>query len=156
MTVKRSLAGLAGSAAVTFATAYFGSRYKPDLWYRRLNKPEWTPPKKVFPTVWTALYALMSLGAWRVFQKGGLKNAKAPLAAYAGQLAANGAWSYLFFGKHKVKGAMADVLGLLSGVAATTFLFWKKSSLAGALMLPYLAWTLFATALNAKIWRMNR
>ena len=41
-------------------------------------------------------------------------------------------------------------------VAGTTLLFVRQRLAAGLLLLPYLAWVTFATALNAAIWRRNR
>lgn len=47
-------------------------------------------------------------------------------------------------------------MGTLAAVAVTTALFVRQRPLAGVLLLPYLAWTAFATVLNGAIWRRNR
>lgn len=38
----------------------------------------------------------------------------------------------------------------------TGAVFWKTRQIAGALLLPYLAWVTFAGALNFAIWWLNR
>ena len=48
-----------------------------------------------------------------------------------------------------------DVAALLAAVATTTQVFWDVEPAAGKLLLPYLAWTAYATVLNAWIWNHN-
>jgi len=45
------------------------------------------------------------------------------------------------------------VLGLL--LLGTIAAFWKTSRLAGAMLLPYLAWVTFAGVLNWTVWKLN-
>ncbi len=78
-----------------------------------------------------------------------------PLALYLVQLLLNAAWSPLFFGLHSPALAFADIVLLWLALAATTLAFWKVSRLAGALLVPYLAWVSFAASLNLALWRMN-
>ena len=48
------------------------------------------------------------------------------------------------------------VIGVILGLAAaTTRAFWRIRPLAGGLLLPYLAWLCFATALNLAIDQLN-
>ena len=120
-------------------------------WYEGLHKPSFNPPNGVFAPVWTALYVLMAVAAWRVWRKAGLR----PLGLYAMQLALNGAWSFIFFGAHAVGAALAEIALLLALVLATMGSFWGKDRIAGLLFLPYAGWVLFAAVLNAAIWRLN-
>jgi tryptophan-rich sensory protein len=122
-------------------------------WYEQLAKPDWTPPDAVFPIVWTALYVAMAVAAWRVWKKTGWRDPAQAL--FWAQLAVNCAWSFLFFGWHMVGLALADAVLLLALVAATARLFGRIDRPAGLLMLPYLAWTGYAVALNGVLWRMN-
>ena len=122
-------------------------------WYHALAKPSFNPPDGVFAPVWTGLYVLMAVAAWRVWRKAGLLSR--PLELYAVQLALNGAWSLLFFGAHAVGLALAEIALLLVLILATMQSFWNRDRIAGLLFLPYAAWVLFAGALNAAIWRLN-
>lgn len=74
---------------------------------------------------------------------------------YGVQLALNLGWSAVFFGL-RMAGAALVVIGLLlAAIGMTTRLFWNVDRLAGSLLLSYLAWVGFATALNTAIWYLN-
>ena len=65
------LLALAGFGLATAIVARRGARNSPmsgrsKQWYDRLDKPRFTPPKAVFPIVWTSLYALMAWSGWRI------------------------------------------------------------------------------------------
>lgn len=156
MTGLRSWLGLAGWVLLCFVVAWFGSRYSPGTSYQVLRKPAWTPPAWVFGPVWTVLYALMGVAAWLVWKEGGFGHAAIPLSLFLLQLALNGAWSWLFFGLEQRGVACVEILLLWLAILATLITFWNARPLAGALLLPYLAWVSFAAALNFAIWRMNR
>jgi tryptophan-rich sensory protein len=49
-----------------------------------------------------------------------------------------------------------DIVLLWLALLATVVAFWKVRPLAGALLVPYLAWVTFASALNFAICRLNR
>ena len=97
----------------------------------------------------------MAVAAWLVWQKGGIRRNLAPLGFYALQLVLNGLWSWLFFGRHLIGMALIDIVLLLTAIIVTTALFLKRQRLAGILMIPYVLWVSFATALNLEIWRLN-
>lgn len=142
--------GLVGAAAST------GARFRPDGWYRQLAKPAWTPPDLAFPIAWGILYLLMALAAWRVFLAEPSAWRTAGLIVYALQLAANAAWSWLFFGRRKILLGLLDIALLLGLIAVSIALFARSSVLAAWLMVPYLLWVTLALALNASVWRRNR
>ena len=71
------------------------------------------------------------------------------------QLVLNALWSYLFFGQQSPGAAFAEIIVLIIAIAITLVLFWRVSPVAGWLMVPYLAWVLFASYLNYTIWRLN-
>lgn len=124
-------------------------------WYATLNKPSWNPPNWVFGPVWTALYIGMAVAAWLVWRKNGLADAWLPLLLFGLQLFLNAAWSALFFGMRSPGIAFADIVLLSIAILATIVAFGRVSSLAAALLVPYLAWVSFATTLNWSIWRLN-
>ena len=71
------------------------------------------------------------------------------------QIVLNSLWSLLFFGLHRIDLALADVVLLLVAIVATALAFRRHSAMAALLLVPYLAWVSFATALNFAIWRLN-
>ena len=71
------------------------------------------------------------------------------------QLAANARWSQLFFGKHRPKLALADILALESTIVSYIAAARKVDRAAANAFIPYAAWVAFATVLNAEIVRMN-
>jgi benzodiazapine receptor len=126
-------------------------------WYSQLTRPTWAPPNWVFGPVWSLLYVSMGIAAWLVWQRAGEVRAAAwPLALFFAQLALNAAWSLLFFGLRQPGWAFLEILALWALILATLLAFWQVRPLAGALLLPYLAWVSFASALNYALWRLNR
>lgn len=152
------IAVLIGFLALTLLVGRLGAAVtRPALegWYRALAKPAWTPPDIAFPVVWTALYVLMALAAWTVWQQGRGALRHWALGLWGLQLALNALWSQLFFGLHAPGLALAELGLLLAALLATIAVFGRVSRLAAWLMLPYLVWSGYACALNAAIWTMN-
>lgn len=148
--------GLVGWLAASFAAGWIGSRWVPGEWYAALAKPAWNPPNWIFGLVWTVLYVLMAVSAWLVWRPAGFGGAGAALGLFIVQLALNGLWSYLFFGMHRMDLALVEVVVLWGAILAVTILFWNVNRLAGALLVPYLAWVAFASFLNFTLWSLNR
>ncbi len=134
------------------AAAATGAMFEPGDWYRRLNKPSWTPPDWAFPVAWTAFYLLMSLAAMRVAQLPGSGQA---LAFWAAQIAFNTLWTPVFFGLYRMRAALVVMAGLWLTVAMATWSFLGLDLWAGLMMVPYLAWVTVAGALNWSVWRLN-
>lgn len=126
-----------------------------STWYTGIAKPSFNPPNAVFGPVWTALYVLMAIAAWRVWRSADRDTTRAPLTLFALQLALNLGWSVAFFGLRSIGLALVVILALDIAVLATALKFRRIDGLAAALLAPYLAWIAFATLLNAAIWRLN-
>jgi tryptophan-rich sensory protein len=155
--LPRQLLGLAGWLVACFAVAAIGSvaSLEAPSFYGRLAQPSWSPPAAVFGPVWTTLYAMMAVAAWLVWREGPSPATRRALVLFVAQLAANALWSWLFF-RWRLGGlAFAEILVLWALIAATLVAFWRVRPLAGALLVPYLAWVSFATALNFTLWRAN-
>ncbi len=135
------------------AAASFFTQPAIPTWYASLNHPVLAPPNWVFAPVWTALYVAMAFAAWRVWRKAGLRTLE--MAAFALQLALNFAWSAIFFGLHRIEAAFIEIVILDLAVLVTALLFVRRDAIAGLLMLPYLAWTLFASVLTWAFWSRN-
>lgn len=130
-----------------------GILFKPGAWYRGLDKPDWTPPNRLFPIIWAVLYTLMSLAAARVASHADNDLA---LALWSLQITINTLWSAVFFGLHRMLGGVVIIALLWVAVLATTVAFWAHDVLATLMMVPYLAWGSFALALNVSVWLRNR
>lgn len=146
---------LAGWLLLTFLTGALGALGSADAptFYALLDKPAWAPPAGVFGPVWTLLYLLMGTAAWLVWRSPG--PTRLAIGLFVAQLAANALWSWLFFAWHRGALAAVEVLVLLALIAATVAAFWRIRRAAALLLLPYLAWVTFASALTWSIWRRN-
>jgi benzodiazapine receptor len=153
----RGAVALGVALVIAFVPALGGVVTGPSAWYEGLAKPLWNPPGWVFGPVWTALYASMWVASWLVWrERGGKPRAvRVALWVYLAQLVLNAAWSPLFFGLRRPDLAMIDIVLLWAAIVATVALFWRVRPVAGAVLLPYLAWVTFAAGLNFAIWRMN-
>jgi len=161
---ERQLVWLLGFLGVSYAAAGLGSLFTLpalDGWYRRLRKPGWTPPDRVFGPVWTILYTQIAVAAWLVRRVSAAdprlqSRGRSAMLAWGVQLVLNVAWSAAFFGRRSPASGLLVIVPLWAAIATTTALAARITRLAGLLLLPYLAWTTFATALNASVWRLNR
>jgi len=124
-------------------------------WYAGTNKPAWTPPGVVFGPVWSALYLMMGVAAWLVWRKAGFSGAPGAIVLFGLQLIANAAWSWIFFGLRRFDLAFFEMVILWALILAALIAFWRHDTRAGLLLLPYLAWVSYASALNFAIWRLN-
>jgi len=123
--------------------------------YGRLRQPGFAPPSWVFGPTWTVLYALMAIAAWLVWRTGPAPDTRRALTLYTVQLVLNAGWTPLFFGLGWRGIAFLELGALLLALIATVVLFWRRSAVAGALLLPYLAWSVFAWCLNFAVWQLN-
>jgi benzodiazapine receptor len=149
---------LVGFWAAAFAAAAIGGAATSTSvkeWYPTLAKPSWNPPAWIFGPVWTTLYLMMGLAAWRVWRRGPAPRARRGLKLFFAQLALNALWSLLFFGLRRPGVALAEILVLWICLALAQVEFWKTDRVAGWLWLPYLAWVTFAAGLNATIVALN-
>lgn len=154
------MAALAGFGALVTAAAVYGARYSPArpatrAWYAQLEKPPFNPPNAVFAPVWTVLYGLIATSAWRVWRREPSTRRTTALALWGAQLAANAAWTKLFFGAKRPKAALADIVGLLTLIGAYASAARAVDRSAAWMMAPYGAWVAFATLLNEEIVRRN-
>ncbi|MFD1341216.1 tryptophan-rich sensory protein TspO [Litorisediminicola beolgyonensis] len=138
--------------AACFAAGSTGGLFPPGEWYRKLDKPSWTPPDWVFPVTWTTLYLCMATAGARAALADG--NAVA-VALWSLQIALNGLWTPVFFGLRKLKLGLVVLGCLWISVAATLVALWQVDWIAGALFVPYLVWVSIAGALNASVLRRN-
>jgi tryptophan-rich sensory protein len=149
--------GLLAWVAASFAAGGLGAvaSADADVFYRQLAQPSWAPPAWLFGPVWSALYLLMGVAAWRVWRKHGFDGAGKVLWLFIVQLAANALWTWLFFRWRLGAVAFAEIVLLWVLIAATLVGFWRLDRVAGLLLVPYLAWVSYAAALSFTLWQAN-
>ena len=125
-------------------------------WFEALIKPSAYPPAITFPIVWSLLYVLMGLALAVVVSARGAAGRGRAVALFVVQLLLNLAWSPLFFAAHRLGLALYLLAAIDVAVALTCALFWRIRPLAGVLLLPYLAWVLFATLLSWQLQALNQ
>ena len=123
--------------------------------YDMTLQPPLSPPDWVFPVVWTILFALMGVAAWRIWRTDAPEREEA-LVLYGVQLAFNLVWSLIFFNARRFGFALIWLAALWGLILATVRRFYRLDRTAGRLMVPYLVWVTFAAYLNAGVWWLNR
>ena len=124
-------------------------------WFDYLEKPAIFPPPATFGIVWTILYVLMGLALALVCAAWGARGRTAAIAAFAVHFLLNIAWSPVFFAYHQMSLALGIIAAMIVSLLAVIWLFRKVRPLAAALLLPYLAWLVFAAVLNWQFLQLN-
>ncbi len=124
-------------------------------WYDMLARPSFQPPGWLFGVAWAIFYTMMALAFAMILNARGAVGRGAAIAVFLVHLMLNFSWSPLFFGAHQVTAAFYLLLAILGAAVASTILFWRIRRAAGLLMLPYLVWLCFASALNYATDQLN-
>ncbi|RZK81874.1 MAG: tryptophan-rich sensory protein [Pedobacter sp.] len=125
-------------------------------WYPTINKPSFNPPNWLFAPVWTTLYVLMGISAYRIWQRRDqVISFPRTVAIYLIQLLLNLMWSFLFFSLHLIGGALFEIVALLIAIIVNARVFYKIDKTAGLLFIPYILWVSFATILTLSIFMLN-
>jgi len=152
--------GIAVSIVVCELAGLIGSLFTTPAipgWYAGLTKPSFNPPSWVFAPVWTALYAMMGLAAWLVYDKGFKRpEVKKALTVFAVQLLLNTLWSIVFFGAHQIFASVIVIVLLWAMILWTILLFRRISRAAAWLLVPYILWVSFASILTVSVYVLNR
>lgn len=125
-------------------------------WYQGLDKPDWNPPDVVFPMGWTVIYALITVSAitaWRAARTSAEAEWVIGLFALNGFL--NISWSLFFFRLQRPDWAFVEVIVLWLSILVLIVYCGRFSKRAAALLVPYLAWVSFASALNWAVVELN-
>lgn len=153
-----SVAALLVLLVICFAAAALGTKVTtPEIptWYASLSKPSWTPPRIAFPIVWPVLYLLMAISAWLLWLAPPSPAKTAALIGFAAQLFLNAIWSPVFFGRRDILGGLVIISILVVTLTFTIVMAFEVEWVPGVLLVPYLIWICFATALNFRIWTLN-
>lgn len=154
-----ALVGWIACAAAAGAVGGIASRNAGEF-YGTLAKPDWAPPGWLFGPVWSTLYVLMGIAAWLVWRARPASPAdratwRLALALFVGQLALNALWTWLFFAWRQGAMAFGEIVLLWLALVATIWQFGRVRPLAAWLLVPYLGWVTFATALTWAVWQRN-
>lgn len=146
------------SLALSFLAGALGSLATfPSIptWYAGLAKPWFVPPNWIFGPVWTLLYILMGVSLYLVWMQKSKQSKKLAYVFFGAQLALNAAWSVVFFGLHQPAAAVVVIGALLVMILLTMLKFWSFSKKAAYLLIPYVLWVCFASALTVAIAVLN-
>ena len=150
---RRDVFGLAAFVVMCFGVSLLGGRAaQPALahWYPELSKPDWTPPVWVFGPIWTLLYPMLAVAGWLAWREG---RSRGGTLLFLLQLTLNAAWPWIFFAERRLGCGARVRRGAVARDPGTMRAFWARGHKGAALlMLPYLGWVSFATALTAAIW----
>ena len=142
---------LALNAATLALGGWLTSKGRQDGWYETLRLPPFQPPGWVFSPVWITLMLLTAIATWRVYIRPASATRRPALVLYAVQLLLNVGWSYLFFYSHRPRRSLAEILLFDLILVAMIATYRRVDRAAGLLLVPYLVWLLFATAINGWI-----
>jgi tryptophan-rich sensory protein len=144
---------LIAAAGPVLAAAVGGLTTDPDSrWFRALAKPSWYPPPQTFGVVWSGLYAGMAWASGEALVRGAGPSFG---RAYAANLVLNAAWPPVFFRAHRPWAAAVESAVLTASTLDLVRRAGRVSRPAAAVLVPYAAWTAFATALTVAIARRN-
>ncbi len=124
-------------------------------WYAHLEKPGFTPPKWIFGPVWTTLYLLMGVAAYLIWRQPASPQRRRALILFLIQLGLNGIWTPVFFGLKQPGPGFVVIALLVVAIFLTLIQFYRLNRVAGLLLVPYLIWVSYATALNFSLWQLN-
>lgn len=138
-----------------FTSARLAPSGADNRWYNALAKPAITPPDWAFPAAWTTIYVLLGLALAMIIHARGSRMRGPAIVSFAVALVANLIWSPLFFGMHQVFWSLV-LIGIMFGLALiTTLLFGRVRIGAALLLVPYLAWLIFAGVLEYQLMQLN-
>lgn len=123
--------------------------------YNQLEKPALSPPPILFPIVWTILFALMGIGAARIWMSENSAVRTQGLLLFIIQLVVNFFWSLIFFNMQAFGFAFFWLILLWVLILLMIFSFWDTDRIAALLQIPYLLWITFAGYLNYMVWMLN-
>lgn len=151
--LRRTWPNLLICVVATFAAALIGGLAASSSreTYAALELPAWAPPGSLFGPVWTVLYILIAIAGWILWNAGSTR----ALVLWFAQLVLNALWTPLFFAAEQYELALVEIVVLALVVAALIATAWKIARPAAWMLLPYLAWVCFATALNTAIVVLN-
>lgn len=154
---RQSFTSLAMALALSYATAGMGAALTHlGPWYFALRQPEWKPPDAAFGVIWTTIFTLCAISAWRAWQAADSPALRERVAVLFGVNAVcNVVWSALYFKLQRPDWALVEVVFLWLSIVALIVGLWRLSRVASGLLLPYWLWVSVASVLNLETVRLN-
>jgi len=156
---------LAAATAVTIilgVSAALGRRNAPDAphpnvrrWYRRLDKPGFTPPDGVFGAAWPVLETGLAIVGYRLLRHPPNRTRDAAVVLWLANTAMVGGWTELFFRRHALAASTAAAAAMTMGAAGLVAAAARVDRPAAMLVAPFAAWLGFATVLSERIRERN-
>jgi translocator protein len=114
-------------------------------------------PTRSFAAIWALADALLGVAAWLLWRRMDpwQPSVRPALRLWGWQIALIAAWAPAFFGLREPVIALCVMVALLAVSVATLVAFCRRNRLAGALLLPSLAWLCYAAYLNLGFWWLN-
>lgn len=141
--------------AIGFLSGWL-TREGTKIYNTTIEQPPLSPPSIVFPIVWGILFALMGIGAARIYLAPASGDRSRSLLLFLVQLAVNFFWSIIFFNLQAFGFAFVWLILLWVLILLMILSFRKVDKLAAWLQIPYLLWVSFAAYLNLGVWLLNR
>ena len=153
--VSKLIISLATCVVSGLIGSYF-TRGSVGTWYTVLQKPAFSPPSWVYAPVWFLLYILMGISVFLVWRVGFKQfHVREGLVIFLVQLILNTFWSFAFFGLKSTIAGLLVIVPLWTAILLTIINFYRISKTASFLLIPYILWVSFATALNFSIYLLN-
>ena len=156
------IAALASVAIVLGISAVVGRRNAPDRshpgirrWYRRLDKPGFTPPDAAFGAVWPVLETGLAVGGYRLLRQPASAPRNAAVGLWLFNTAMVGGWTKLFFRQKMLGASAAASAAMVATGTAYVVTAAKVDRPAAAVGIPFVAWLGFATLLAERVWQRN-
>lgn len=149
-----AIAAIAGATVMGAVVGGVSGDFRSD-WYDGLRKPKWQPSGSVIGSVWTVLYATIATAGAMLWLRRPWRSRLLP-ALFVTQWVLNAAWTPLFTRARRLDLATTDCAALAATNAALVAVSWPVSRPAAVLLIPYTAWSAFATYLSWTIQRLNR
>ncbi len=147
------------SIAIPLVIGFLGSIFTSssvDSWYKTINKPVFTPPGWLFGPAWTILFILIGLSFYFVWINNFGDKLWLCIGVFVVQLILNLLWSFLFFTLKAPLLAFVEIVVLWVAILVNILVFFKVTKVAGYLLIPYILWVTFASALNLVVYLLNR
>lgn len=155
MNIRKTFSCLAFYASTFVAASSAAVWEVGGTWYQSLNQPSFKPPSWVFGPVWTILYLMIAIVAYRIAYAQETSWKIPTLALWALQIVLNALWTPIFFGAKNLGGAMIYIGLLWVTICVLIWMTRQVDKLSAFLLLPYLAWVSFAGVLNFAFWSLN-
>ena len=154
---RQSLQRLSLAVVLSYTTAGIGGALTElGPWYYSLRQPDWKPPDAVFGVIWTTIFTLCAVSAWRAWEAANTRALRLRVALLFGvNVVCNMVWSALYFKLQRPDWALFEVVFLWLSIVALIVGLWRLSRLASGLLIPYVLWVSVASVLNLETVRLN-